>query len=363
MIDGLVYDVVIIGGGPAGLTASIYSKRSQLETLVFAGNSPGGQLMLTTLVENFPGFPGGIQGPELMSRMREQSIQLGVKIVDQVVEKISRVDGYFQVLDYSNVGFKARSIILAMGADHKWLGVEGEDKFIGKGVSTCAPCDAYFFRKKRVFVVGGGDTAMEEVKILSKFANEVVLLHRRGDFRAVKANVDEALSKENVKFLMNSQVVECLGYSKLSELIIKTKIDYYDFDSVSDIVISLGGVEFHRDAEYVFWRVLTDGLFVAIGHVPNSGFLQDFVQLSKDGYVESVRNGNIKLIKSISGSMVEASRFGVYNMMTSVEGVFVAGDIGDSQYKQAITAASLGCMASMDCDKWLSSLDASNNSA
>lgn len=271
-----LFDVAIIGSGPAGFTAGIYTARANLKTIVLAGAKWGGQLMLTTTVENFPGFPEGIEGPHLMEKMKSQAEKFGAKIV---YEDAASVTPGFKVNNY-----EARAVIIATGADTQWLGLPNEQRLIGHGVSSCAPCDAFFFKGKKVAVVGGGDAAMEEALFLTKFASEVTIIHRRDTFRASKIMQDRVLANPKIKALFNTEVVDVLGT-----------------DHVEGLKLSTG-------------EIPIDGLFVAVGHKPND-----------------------ELLKGLENT----------------PGIFIAGDVVDTKYKQAITAAASGCQAAMDVEKWL----------
>lgn len=310
-----VYDVLILGGGPAGLTASIYTSRGNLETLIIAGQPSGGQLMTTTDVENFPGFPEGIQGPELIAKFKEQAIKFGAQYIEENVVSISgSFTESFTVITDSGNTYIGRTVILALGASPKWLGLESEQRLRGKGVSACATCDGYFFKDKVVAVVGGGDAAMEESTFLTKLASKVYVLVRgsKEQLRACKMMQERAFSSPKIEFMFNTEVKEVLGASKVQGL---------------RVVDNMSGEE----------KVLSDveGLFVAIGHKPNTGFLEGFVDFSKYGYVNVFDNTR-----------------------TSKEGVFVAGDVSDHRYRQAITAAGLGSMAALDTEKFLAEQDA-----
>ena len=305
-----IYDVAVVGSGPAGLTAGIYSVRGALSTVLFAGESWGGQLMLTTLVENYPGFPEGIQGPELMQRMRDQVERLGVKTVNNDVSSFDFEKKPFELATSNNKRYKARSVIIATGATTRWLDVPGEKELIGKGISSCAPCDAPFFRQKKVAVIGGGDSAMEEALVLAKFADSVTIIHRRKEFRASQIMQEKVKSNPKISILWNKQVVCAIGTDRLEKIVLED-------------------VEDKKQEEAEF-----DGMFVAIGHVPASWQLQGKIDLDEKGYVKKlVRDG--------------------YVSATSVDGVFVAGDVHDSHYMQAVTAAGFGCIAALDVIKYL----------
>lgn len=313
----MVYDVLIIGSGPAGLTAGIYAVRAGLRTVILAGEKWGGQLMLTTNVENYPGFVDGILGPDLMANMRKQAERLGVVILDRNATKVDFSNKPFKIYG-DNEEFAARSVIVATGAETVWLGVPGEEKLIGHGVSSCAPCDAFFFKNKKVIVVGGGDSAMEEALVLSKFASGVTIVHRRDAFRASKIMQEKVLSLSNVSVVMNSTVEEILGEGQVMGVRLKNVVT--------------GAIE----------EELTDGVFVAIGHKPMTDMFKNQIEVDQKGYI--VR----KEIKDKDSGLLK------YRIMTSVPGVFVAGDVADYHYRQAVTAAAFGCMAALEAEKWLS---------
>jgi thioredoxin reductase (NADPH) len=302
-------DVLIIGSGPAGLTAAIYTSRAFLKTTVIGGRVSGGQLMITTEVENYPGFPRGIMGPELISNMREQATTFGTDFVDEDVVSISgnSASGFSIQTDESKT-FIAKSIIIATGATANWLNLPNEQRLIGKGVSACATCDGFFFKNKVVVVVGGGDTAMEEATFLTNFASRVFILVRgeKEKLRASKIMQEKAFSNPKIEFLYNSSVVDVLGEEVLSGVIIKNTLT----DEISTLECQ--------------------GLFVAIGHSPATKFLNGIVELDDKGY-----------LKVVDGTK------------TSKDGVFSAGDVQDYRYRQAVTAAGMGCMAALDAQKYL----------
>lgn len=299
-----MYDVIIIGSGPAGLTAAIYTTRANLKTLIIAGVKWGGQLMLTTVVENFPGFPEGIQGPDLMVAIRKQAEHHGAEIVEQDFTSGEFTKSPFKVSTSQN-SYEAQSIIIATGADTKWLEVPGEKEKIGRGISTCAPCDAAFFREKNVIVVGGGDSAMEEALVLTRFAKQVTIVHRRDQLRASHIMQEKARNNPKISFLFNTEVKEILGEEKVT------------------------GVKLFNNKTQEERDMLIDGVFVAIGHFPNSQSFKG-VELGDKGFIK------------------------VYNhYRTNIPGVFVAGDVHDNEYKQAITAAGFGCAAALEVEKWL----------
>lgn len=299
------FDVIIVGSGPAGLTAAIYTTRAALKTLVIAGEKWGGQLMLTSVVENFPGFPEGILGPELMQNMRSQAEHHGA-----LIKNVNFTEGDFTkrpfILKTSDEEFTAKAVILASGADARWLGVKGEEEKIGKGVSSCATCDAMFFRNKNVFVVGGGDSAMEEALVLSKVANSVTLIHRRDSFRASEIMVRRAKENPKITFLLNSEITEVKGGMKVESALVKNS-------TTGEIT-----------------EMPVDGIFVAIGHIPNTKFYQG-IDLDEQGYIK-VQN----------------------HYHTNIPGVFTAGDVHDRAYRQGITAAGFGAAAALEAERWLS---------
>jgi len=298
--------IVILGTGPAGYTAALYAARANLHPLVIAGNEPGGQLTLTTLVENFPGFPEGIQGPELMDNMRAQAEHFGAEFRIGLATSVDLSKRPFKVVVDDEQEIAADALIIATGASAKLLGVKNEKQLIGAGLSTCATCDGWFFRQKKIAVVGGGDSAMEEATFLTKFASEVNLIHRRGELRASKVMQERARANPKIKWHLNQIPVGLKGDGKLTGVVLQ------DAETKATSEMEL------------------DGLFVAIGHRPNTGFLGDQVELDADGYV--VTHGGT---------------------MTSVEGVFACGDVQDRRYRQAITAAGSGCAAALDAEKWL----------
>jgi thioredoxin reductase (NADPH) len=305
-----VYDVIVIGSGPAGYTAAIYAARAQLAPLVFEGTQHGGALMTTTEVENYPGFRDGITGPELMDEMREQALRFGAKLQTENVGSVS-LDGPVKTVSVGDETYRARAVILAMGAAARHLGVPGEESLLGRGVSTCATCDGFFFRDQDIAVIGGGDSAMEEATFLTRFARSVTVVHRRDMFRASKIMLDRARTNDKITFLTNTQVVAVEGEKKVTGLRLR--------DAVS------GG---ERTLDVT-------GVFVAIGHDPRSELVRGIVDLDASGYV---------VVKDRT-------------TRTSVNGVFAAGDLVDQRYRQAITAAGSGCAASIDAERWLADTD------
>lgn len=307
-------EVIIIGSGPAGLTAALYTSRANLSPLLFAGSKWGGQLMLTTEVENYPGFVDGILGPELMGKFRDQAERFGTAIIDEDVTAVDFKSRPFSVMAGDKT-YKAKSIIIATGAETNWLGLENERRLIGKGISSCAPCDAFFFREKKVAVVGGGDSAMEEALTLTKFASSVAIVHRRDEFRASAIMLERAKKNEKITFITNTLVTDVLGKDKVEGLKLK--------DS-----------ETGEERE-----MAVDGMFVAIGHSPVTGIFKGQIELDEKGYV------------------VRREMKPNFKMATSVEGVFVAGDVHDYHYQQAVTAAGYGCSAALEAERWLEAQD------
>jgi len=299
------FDVVIIGAGPSGYTAGIYCSRAGYDTLILSGLLPGGQLVNTTEVENYPGFENGIMGPDLMIDMRKQSQRMGTTIIDDEVVNVDLRRTPFKVLTASEE-YEARAVIIATGANPRKLGLEGEQTFGGKGVSYCATCDGPFFRNQEIVVVGGGDSAIEEATFLTKFATIVHLIHRRGELRASKVMQERALNNNKIKFHWDSAVTDIKGDQKMQQVIIKNLKT---------------GEEKTLDA---------GGLFVAIGHEPNTKLFKSQIELDNEGYI---------VLKN--------------KTYTNIEGVFAAGDVHDRIYRQAITAAGFGCMAAIDVDKYL----------
>ncbi len=297
--------VIILGSGSAGLTAAIYAARAQLRPVVIAGSHRGGQLTLTTDVENFPGFPDGIQGPELMEAMRKQAERFETEFIDNDATTVNFRRRPFEITVGGRT-LRAETVIIATGAGTNWLKVPNEHRLIGHGISSCAPCDAFFFRGKEVAVVGGGDSAMEEALVLTKFATKVTIIHRRDKFRASKIMADRALRHEKIAVLWNTVVEDVLGDGSVSG-------------------VSLRDVRTGARREF---RV--DGLFVAIGHHPNTELFRGQIDLDDKGYI---------LLRE--------------NTLTSVPGVFAAGDVHDHRYRQAVTAAGWGCMAAMDAEKFI----------
>lgn len=310
-----LYDVAILGGGPAGLTAGIYTSRALLSTIIFAGDPPGGQLTTASEVENFPGFPQGILGSELIQKITEQAQKFGSKIVNANIVSVSGTfQERFTVTLESKEVFTARALIIATGASAKWLGLKTEQEFRGKGVSACATCDGFFFKGKEVAVVGAGDAALQEAIFLTRFASKVHILVRKpqDEMRACKTSQEKALSNPKIEFHCCTELLEVLGAPDGGKI--------------------LGVKIINNKTKEVTVLPQIEGVFIAIGHAPNTEFLRGFVDLNDEGYI-------------VSHDLTK----------TSQEGVFVAGDVSDARYKQAVTAAGLGCMAALDLERFLSS--------
>lgn len=304
-----VRNIVIIGSGPAGFTAGIYAARGNLEPLILEGEGmgveiPGGQLMLTTDVENYPGFPEGVQGPELMDLLRKQAQRFGAECIQKYATKVDFSKRPF-VVEYDEETVRAKAVVICTGASARWLGIEGD--FMGRGVSTCATCDGAFYREQHVVITGGGDSAMEEATFLTKFASRVTVVHRREELRASKIMQDRARKNERIDFLWNKTIKQYLGEpSKLTGVLLE--------DTKSG-----------ETAEFA-----CDGVFLAIGHVPNTEVFKGQIDMDDAGYILSTKH-----------------------TATNVEGVFAGGDVVDTRYRQAITAAAMGCEAAIDAERWL----------
>jgi len=299
--------LVIVGSGPAGLTAAIYAARANLKPIVISGSAPGGQLMLTSDVENYPGFPEGIQGPDLMALFRAQAERFGTQLHDVDIDRVDLSQRPFR-LWARGIEYKAQSVVVATGASAMWLGLESETRLRGRGVSACATCDGFFFRDREIAVVGGGDTAFEEATYLTRFASKIHLLHRRDSFRASRIMVERAQANPKIEIHTNTAVEEVLGDEKVNGLRLKD-------------------TETGKERE-----VPMEGLFIAIGHRPNTEAFRDWLDVDSKGYLVVHDKTN-----------------------TKIEGVFVAGDVHDHRYRQAITAAGDGCMAAIDAERWLES--------
>ncbi len=302
-----VESVTIIGTGPAGLTAAIYSARANLKPLCVEGEQPGGQLTITSDVENYPGFAEGVMGPELMERFRKQAERFGTRFVTGNVKKVDLKQRPFTLEFANGTTVKTQTLIISTGASAKWLGIPSEKKLMGKGVSSCATCDGFFFRNLDIAVVGGGDTAMEEATFLTRFAKSVTLIHRRDTFKASKIMVDKAKANPKIKFLLDSGIEEILGEKDVTGIRVKN----FKTGAVSEIALQ--------------------GVFVAIGHQPNTSLFAGALDMNEAGYLNVVP-GTTK---------------------TNIPGVFAAGDVADHVYRQAVTAAGTGCMAAIDAERFL----------
>lgn len=303
-----IREVIILGSGPAGYTAALYTARANLKPLIFTGLQPGGQLTITTEVENYPGFEHGIQGPDLMDVMRKQVARFGTEFMDTLVEKVDFSARPFKVWA-DGVEYRGKSIIVATGASALLLNIPSEAEFMGFGVSACATCDGFFYKEKRVIVVGGGDTAMEEANYLTRFCTEVIVVHRRDSLRASKIMQERAQANPKIRFIWNSEIAEVLG--EKNKKVTGVKLRDTRTGAITDMTI--------------------DGVFMAIGHKPNTEFLGGQLPTDAKGYL---------VVKPGSS-------------YTSIAGVFAAGDVHDQVYRQAVTAAGSGCMAAIDCERWL----------
>lgn len=324
MVKSILQDVVILGSGPAGMTAALYAARARRSTLVLAGAAYGGQLMLTQEVENYPGFVDGILGPELMRRMLLQATKFGARFIKEDVTAVNFKVRPFEVWAREKT-FLAKAVIIATGATAKKLEVPGEESLIGRGVSSCAPCDAPFFKDKVTIVVGGGDAAMEEALYLTKFAKSVTVIHRRNKLKATKVMQEKAFANPKISFIWDSQVEEIQGGEKVAGVRIKN--------------LKNGKIS----------EISCDAVFVAIGHQPNTEIFKGQIELDAKGYVKIIQNPKF-ILRNEKGKII-GNRF---STMTSVPGVFAAGDVCDWHYRQAITAAGFGCMAALDVEGWLS---------
>lgn len=310
-MENKIRDVVIIGTGPAGLTAAIYASRANLEPLVVDGEQPGGQLMITSDIENYPGFPEGISGPEMMGRFREQAARFGAKFVHGSVSDVDLSRRPFCISLAGKCEILTRTLIIATGANARWLGLPSEEKYRGRGVSACATCDGFFFKDSHVFVVGGGDTAMEEAFFLTRFASKVSVVHRRKEFRASRIMSLRVEKNPKITLELNQVVDEILG------------------DEQKVTGIRLKNVETGKLTEHA-----CDGVFIAIGHTPNSKIFEQQLDIDEYGYIETAKT----------------------SAETNVPGVFACGDVQDYTYRQAITAAGSGCMAALDAERYLESI-------
>ena len=311
MTDKTIHKTIIIGSGPAGLTAAIYAARANLDPIVFEGNQPGGQLTITTDVENYPGFPDGVLGPDMMDLFRKQAQKFGAQCFYKHVSRVNFSNSPFKVY-VEDEEHLTKSVIISTGASARLLGLDAENELMGHGVSTCATCDGYFFKDKEIVVVGGGDSAMEEANFLTKFANKVTILHRREEFRASKIMIDRSLNNPKIDIIKNVVVSDIFGSQK---------------DGVSGVLLTNTLSEEES-------KFNCDGVFYAIGHNPNTEQFQNVLDLDEQGYIQTKGKSTI----------------------TNISGVFACGDVQDSYYRQAVTAAGTGCMAAMDAEKYLESL-------
>ena len=309
MTDNTHSKLLILGSGPAGYTAAIYASRAMLEPTLLTGIEPGGQMTITTDVENYPGFADIIQGPWLMDQMKEQAISVGTNIVFDTIVDVDLSNKPFKLKSDSEKEYTCDALIIATGAQANWLGLESENKFKGYGVSACATCDGFFYKEKKVVVVGGGDSAMEEATFLTKFASQVILIHRRSEFRASKIMVERTLSNPKVKVVYNATIDEILG-SK---------------DKGVNAVIVNDTITGEKR------KIFCEGVFMAIGHTPNTQLFEGTLELDEGGYIITKPDSTY----------------------TNIDGIFACGDVQDHVYRQAVTAAGSGCMAAIDAERWL----------
>lgn len=300
-------NLIILGTGIAGCTAAVYAARANLKPLLISGPEDGGQLTLTTDVENFPGFPNGVKGPELVQLCKKQAERFGARFMVDIVESCEKTKKSFSLKLMGGDMLQAKALIVATGASARWLGIPSEEKYKGRGVTTCATCDGAFFKDKEVVVIGGGDSAMEEATFLTKFASRVTIIHRKDAFRASKIMQERALQNPKIKVLWNAEIAEIIGDGK-----------------------RVNGVKLKDTVNGKINNFKCDGVFLAIGHVPNTSFLKGIIEVDELGYIKADKN-----------------------MHTNVEGLFAAGDVQDKRFRQAITAAGSGCMAAMEAEKYL----------
>lgn len=310
-----IFDVIIIGSGPAGYTAGIYTSRANLKVALFEGMQPGGQLTITSDIENFPGFSDGISGNEIMTLMKNQAEKFGTKMLPDAVTKVNFSNRPFTLITASGNEYQTKSVIIATGATARTLDIPSEKTYWGIGISSCATCDGFFYKNKEVFVVGGGDTAMEDALYLANLASKVTIIHRRQEFRASKIMVDRAKKHPKIDFILDNIIDEYLG-----EINSKFK--------------SLTGVKLRNIKTNEIKEHKIDGVFLAIGHTPNTDLFKDFLELNSDGYLVTKNKSS----------------------HTNIEGIFACGDVQDPIYRQAITAAGTGCMAGIDAERWLSEI-------
>ena len=304
--------IAVIGSGPAGFTSAIYTCRANMETVIFEGLQPGGQLTITTDVENYPGFPDGVTGPEMMEIFRKQAQRFGAKSIYEVVQTVDFSQRPFRLVSDRGTEYTADAVIIATGASARKLAAKGEETYWGYGISACATCDGFFYRNQKVFVIGGGDTAMEEANYLTNFASSVTIIHRRQEFRASQIMLDRAKKNPKIDFMLDSVVDEYKGatvngFPRLTSIVVKN--------------VKTGELT----------EVPADGVFFGIGHTPSTAVFKDYIKMDENGYIET-RPGS---------------------SYTNVPGVFAAGDCQDHVYRQAITSAGSGCMAAIDCERWL----------
>lgn len=299
--------LIILGNGIAGLTAAVYAGRATLNPLIISGPQAGGQLTMTTEVENFPGFPEGIQGPELVENTKKQAERFGARFKQEIAVKFEKHEDNYKITLSNGEEIITESLIIATGASARWLGLETEEKYKGKGIGTCATCDGFFYRGKEVVVIGGGDSAMEEANFLTKFANKVTIIHRRDEFRASKIMQDRTFKNPKIEVIWNSEIAEFLGDEK-----------------------GLTGLKLKNTETEEITEFKCDGVFLALGHIPNTKIFKDLIELDEKGYLKAERD-----------------------MTTNLPGVFAAGDVQDTKFRQAITAAGSGCMAAMQAEKYI----------
>jgi thioredoxin reductase (NADPH) len=310
-----IHNVIIIGSGPAGLTAALYTARANLKPIVFEGLQPGGQLTITTEVENYPGFENGIMGPELMDIMRKQAQRFGAECIFKIVERVDFSGQIFKIYT-SDEEYRSRSVIIATGASAKLLGLPSEAEYMGFGVSACATCDGFFFRDQRIIVIGGGDTAMEEAIYLTKFAREVTIVHRRDEFRASKIMLERARKNPKINFLTSTVLEEVIGVSEDGrKRVTSAKLRN----------LKTGEIFIHE----------VEGIFLGIGHKPNTDLFKGQIDMDENGYIITEKSST----------------------RTNIKGVFACGDVQDHVYRQAVTAAGSGCMAAIDAERYLESLN------
>jgi thioredoxin reductase (NADPH) len=303
--------LIILGSGPAGYTAAIYASRAMLEPTLLTGIEPGGQMTITTDVENYPGFSEIIQGPWLMEQMKEQAVNVGTEVVFDTIVKVNLSDKPFELISDSGSEYTCDALIISTGAQAKWLGLDSEEKFKGYGVSACATCDGFFFKDKRVLVVGGGNTAAEEALFLTNFASKVTLIHRRDSLRSEKILQERLFINEKIEIMWNSEIKKVIG---------------------KDEPLMVEGVIINDKVTDQNKKIEADGIFIAIGHSPSSQIFKDQLEINQNGYINTKPDSTV----------------------TSIEGVFAAGDVTDEKYRQAVTAAGMGCMAALEAEDYLS---------